>query len=222
MKRKVLKQILATTLLATTLLITNAGISNAALQANPNTQCTKSDSPVYWMNAFREMETVGGAMGLNETLNDDLTASSASNGIDVHMMRTTEYGAIAILSASGYGNPSNERAITTTTGNSTGVILDTTENWEWTAGGRASIFSGVNSRYFDTYTDKTSARIGDALGDATTTNPGCAGWHSPDSLEWFVSDSYSLRGYHGIFSFRPNKADGSTWCRGVAVCGTGL
>lgn len=38
-------------------------------------------------------------MGLDETFNADLT-SKESNNIDVHMMRSTEYGAIAILSAS--------------------------------------------------------------------------------------------------------------------------
>ena len=65
------------------------------------------------MRAFRTMEQAGGSMGLAETLNADLT-SKESNNMDVHMMRSTEYGAIAILSASGYGNPSNAQAITTT------------------------------------------------------------------------------------------------------------
>lgn len=225
MKTKTLKQILATTLLVTTLLITNAGISKAALQANTNTQYTKPDTAENWITAFRQMETAGGAMGLSETLNSDLTASSSSNGIDVHMMRTTEYGAIAILSASGYGNPSNAQAITTTTGNSTGVILNT-DNREWTAGGISGlIFSGTNSRYFDTYTtSNTSAKIGDALGTATTTNPGCAGWHSAPNSYWDGRSSYYFyRGGRGIFSF--NDFNGSythCFCRGVAVCGQGL
>ena len=129
-------------------------------------------------------------MGLNETLNEDLTSSSGSNGIDVHMMRTTEYGAIAILSASGYGNPSNAKAITSTTGNETGIILNT-NNYEWTAGGlQGSIFSGVNNRYFDSYTsNQASARAGDALGTSITPNPGAAGWHSASYSNW-VGSSY--------------------------------
>ena len=227
MKTKTLKQILATTILATTILVTNAGISKAALQANQNTQYTKKDVPVNWMKAFRQMETAGGAMGLNETLNDeDLTASSESNGIDVHMMRTTEYGAIAILSASGYGNSSNNKVITTTTGNSTGVMLNVNDGfWEYTAGGlNGSIFSGVNSRYFDTYTgNQTSARIGDALGNTSTTNPGCTGWHSAAKYNW-VSESYPyfVRGGGGIFSYSNDYNGSSYFCRGVAVVGSGL
>lgn len=226
--KKLLKQTL--TIIATTLilLILNIGESKAALQANQNTQYTKSDKPTNWMSNFRKMETAGGAMGLSETLSSDLTASSDSNGIDVHMMKTTEYGAVAILSASGYGNPSNARTITTTTGNNTGVILNTNNKWEWTAGGFGSIFSGTNSRYFDTYsTSGASARVGDALGNASTTNNGCAGWHSAAHSIW-VNGTYPYfgRGYEGIFSFDRDLAyyggNGNAYCRGVAVCGAGL
>lgn len=225
MKTRTLKQILVIMLLATALLITNTGISKATLQANPNTQYTKKNSQTNWMTNFRQMEATGGAMGLNETLKSDLTPSSNSNNIDVHMMRTTEYGAIAILSASGYGNPSNSSAITTTTGNKTGVILNTTY-YEWTAGGLYNrIFSGINSRYFDTYTDNTSARVGDALGNATTTNPGCAGWHAASESGWVSSYGYYFkRGIGGIFSFKNNQyfQDCDDYCRGVAVVGSGL
>ncbi len=92
-----------------------------------------------------------------KTLKGDLTSESSNNGIDVHMMRTTEYGAIAILSASGYGNPSNAQAITSTTGNETGIILNT-NCYEWTAGDYKEVFfSGVNNRYFDTYTSNQAS-----------------------------------------------------------------
>lgn len=222
---KILKLITVTILITVTLLLTNVVESKAVLQANQNTQYTKTNTPANWMSAFRQMETAGGAMGLNETLNTDLTASSESNNIDVHMMRTTEYGAIAILSASGYGNPSNANAITSTTGNNTGVILNTSgRNWEWTAGGLSTIFSGTNSRYYDTYTtSQASARIGDALGSATTDNPGCAGWHTASNSTWVDSTyPYFIRGVGGIFSFIRDYAIDSVYCRGVAVCGVGL
>ena len=53
------------------------------------------------------------------------------------MMLPTEYGAVAILSASGYGNSGKLRDETnvqkrTTTGNSTGVYF-TGDRWEWLA-----------------------------------------------------------------------------------------
>lgn len=203
---------------------------NAALQANPNTQYTKKAAPTVWMSAFRTMEQAGGAMGLAETFNADLT-SKESNNIDVHMMRSTEYGAIAILSASGYGNPSNAQVITTTTGNNTGVILNTNLNpnqREYVAGGlQGYIFSGVNGRYYDTYTtSQASARAGDALGTSVTKNPGAAGWHSAAYSNWVESSyTYFARGHGGIFSFEDiqrNNSYQTYYGRGVAVCGTGL
>ena len=223
MKEKTKVKLLALAIMLVTMTLMPIGQVKAALQANPNTQYTKKATPENWMKGFRQMETAGGAMGLNETLKGDLTSES-SNGIDVHMMRTTEYGAIAILSASGYGNPSNAKAITSTTGNETGIILNT-NNYEWTAGGlQGSVFSGVNSRYFDTYTgNQSSARAGDALGTSTTPNPGAAGWHSASYSNWVNSSyPYFVRGSGGIFSFGNLSASSSGFGRGVVVCGAGL
>ena len=196
----------------------------AALQANPNTHYKKIERAENWMICFREMEESGNAMGLSETLKEDLTPEK-SNNIDVHMMRSTEYGAIAILSASGYGNPSNEQAITSTTGNNTGVMLNTS-NWEWVAGTCTSF--SADERYYDKY-DKSrdSARKGDALGNATTTNQGAAGWHGA-ATGWLCDECpYFKRGSGGIFStyiYGTHDWTGanSNFGRGVAVCGTGL
>ena len=223
MKEKTKVKLLVLAIMLVTMTLMPVGQVKAALQANPNTQYSKRLLSVNWIKEFRQMETAGGAMGLNETLKDGLISES-SNGIDVHMMRTTEYGAIAILSASGYGNPSNAQAITSTTGNETGIILNT-NNYEWTAGGlQGSIFSGVNSRYFDTYTgNQSSARAGDALGTSTTPNPGAAGWHSASGSNWVYSSyPYFVRGCGGIFSFGSGFASSSYYGRGVVVCGAGL
>ena len=222
MKEKTKVKLLALAIMLVTMTLMPIGQVKAALQANPNTQYTKQDSATNWISNFRKMEIAGGAMGLNETLNSDLTSSSGSNGIDVHMMRTTEYGAIAILSASGYGNPSNAKAITSTTGNETGVMVNTNQ-WEWNAGGlQGHIFSGVNNRYFDTYTsNQDSARAGDALGSSKTTNPGTERWHSASKSDWVDSyDPCFKRGYGGIFSF--GYGGGDCYGRGVVVCGAGL
>lgn len=192
----------------------NTGKSSAALQANQNTQYTKTNILPNWQINIRKMEATGGAMGLSETINSDLTASTSSNNIDVHAMKTTEYGAIAILSASSYGNPSNDQAITTTTGNNTGVMLNTNA-WEYTSGG-----IGTQSKYFDAY---GSAKAGDGFA--------CKGWHKASSSGWVNGDNpYFSRGSGGIFSYYNSnvyspystRAHGSYACRGVAVCGTGL
>ena len=215
---------LAVTLFAAAVLPT--GQVKAALQSNPNTQYKTQYNPTTWMTQIRQIETSGNAMGLSETLNSDLTSSSESNGIDVHMMKSTEYGAIAILSTSGYGNPQTlqSSSVKTTTGNKTGIYFSGS-NWEWVAGGLSgSIFGGVNSRYFDTYSgSQASARIGDALGSASTTNPGCAGWHSASYSDWvYSSNPYFKRGYGGLFSFGFDNANFSYCARGVAVVGAGL
>ena len=219
------KLILLTLIIMLATILLNTMEVQATLQANPNTHYKKFDEPTNWMTNFRKMEETGGAMGLSETLNADLTSSSGSNNIDVHMMRTTEYGAIAILSASGYGNSKTlqNSEIKTTTGNKTGVYFGG-ESWECNAGGLEKyIFSGVNKKYYDTYTtERSSARVGDALGERT--NKGCRGWHSASYGNWVPdsSNSYFLRDYGGmLFSFRDYSND-NFFARGVAVCGEGL
>ncbi len=203
------------------------GNVKAALQANPTTHYNSANQKkaTDWMTQIRSMEKGGEAMGLNETLNSDLTASSASNGIDVHMMRSTEYGAIAILAASGYGSSSKlNNPMQTTTGNKTGVYFSG-KNYEFVAGGlKDSIFSGVNAKYYDAYTSSnSSAKIGDALGDKTTTNPGCAYWHGAPYASWVGSSHpYFCRGNGGLFNFVSVDASDTNWGRGVAVVGAGL
>ena len=226
--RKVLKKFLASILLAGIILILNGGQAKAALQANPSTHYIKQDEPENWIKAFRKTEQTGEAMGLEESLNADLTAVS-SNNIDVHMMRTTEYGAIAILSASGYGNPQNlqDSSIQSTTGNNTGVMIYN-GNSEWTAAGlKDYIFPGIDGRYYDGYEENSSAlnraKRGDALGDRDTDNPGCKSWHAPAFSDWVSKEAryFSRNNTSGIFSYYAYRAYGY-YSRGVAVCGTGL
>ena len=218
------KLILLTLIIMLATILLNTMEVQATLQANPNTHYKKTDTPTNWMTNFRKMEETGGSMGLEETLNADLTPSSGSNNIDVHMMRSTEYGAIAILSASGYGNSKTlqNSEIKTTTGNKTGVYLSG-GNWEYNAGGLENrIFSGVNKKYYDTYTGaRNSARVGDALGERT--NNGCKEWHSATN-SYCVSSKYPyfIRCGRGLFSFDFSDNTYSYYGRGAAVVGAGL
>ena len=101
-----------------------------------------------------------------------------------------------------------------------------TSSYEWTAGiGAANLLSGVNSRYYDLYTsDRNSAKAGDALGSATATNPGCAGWHSATYSNWVrSSDGFFRGGSVGMFGFVYDNPSLSSYVgRAVAVCGAGL
>lgn len=94
----------------------------ATLQANgtAGTQQILND----WIIDIRKMESLGGGMGLTEIINANLTPNTPSNNIDIHMEKNTEYGAMAILSASNYGNPNKITNGGTTTGNKTGIVIN--------------------------------------------------------------------------------------------------
>lgn len=199
----------------------------AALQSNPNTHYNESyqKGATTWMNEIRKMEEPDNAMGLKEELNADLTTKTGtnSNNIDVHMMRNTEYGAIAILAVSGYGNSATmqESTIKTTTGNVTGVYYTTTgkgdiAHAEFVAGGLSDIiFSGKNTRYYDEYSNVSGEnRIGDAMN---------LKWQNAEFANWATSKNlYFARNLGGYFSFGAGTINHTNFSRGVAVCGTGL
>ncbi len=224
-KKDVKKLLLTTVLITAGILAIGGNTSKAALQANATTHANPaSKNGIGWMEEIRKMETEGNTMGLTETLGTDLTASSGSNNIDVHMMRTTEYGAVAILSASGFGNPKKLSEVTekTSTGNVTGVYMGT--RMEWTAGVRLASTVKKNARYYDLYeSTNASAKVGDALGTDTTTNKGCAGWHDTSNTWFYDTNSAFARGGSGVFSFNGYIWTGHYICgRGVAVVGAGL
>lgn len=182
------------------------------------------------MTQIRQMEAENGAMGLSEKFESDLSpkkdsaGNPISNNIDVHMMRSTEYGAIAILSTSGYGNPNTMQASTpekSTTGNKTGVYYTTTgdndtSHYEFVAGGQTGkIFSGVNIRYYDAYsTTKGAVKVGDAMN---------LKWQGTSRNSWLGEYSYYfIRNYFGYFGFSSDSSFYSSFSRGVAVCGVGF
>ena len=224
-----LKQILVTSTLVLGILTISGTTSKAALQANAATHATgKTATGASWIQSIREMEKSGQTMGLNETIGTNLVATSPSNNIDVHMMKTTEYGAMAILSASGFGYSGKlqDAPVKSTTGNVTGVYI-LGDRWEWTAGVCSASTVGKDGRYYDLYTinDQTSAKVGDALGlDTYTTNPGCSGWHGAGFAYWLSNASSGfVRGDGGLFSFGVSGWTSGSCCgRGVAVVGTGL
>lgn len=226
MKRAKLILITLVIMLATILLSTIE--VNATLQANGKTT-SKTAAPDAWISEFRNMEKQGEGMGLSETINADLTAKSASNNIDVHMAKSTEFGAMLILTASAYGNPSNEPNISTSTGNATGVnFCYTNENVAATT--NVSFLSSFNGKYWDGYANTgslESVHRGDAVGTKTAAYPGCNKWHKS---KYNSLSQHILRGGRigGVFTVTYNNgASTSTTAyyscsRGVAVCGEGL
>lgn len=208
------------------ILILLPNTSNAVLQANGNTGAAYSLND--WMSNIRKMENLGGAMGLSEELNDNLT-SKTSNNIDVHMEKNTEYGALVILSASAYGNPSVINDGETTTGNSTGVVMKINRERVAAAmpGSQAVTFQNAANRYKDVYSTTTEFKIGDAILETT-------GWHSSLASDWFGDPGKSTvtRSVDGsVFSYDAfsgwNGVSSASFqhgyrSRAVVVCGQGL
>lgn len=172
--------------------------SNAALQSNGQAGTTKTID--QWMLQIRQMETLGGGLGLSETINaTGLRATSASNNVDVHMQKNTEYGALIILSASNYGKPDKINNGQTTTGNSTGVVMNINKEWVSAGAGitKSTTWKNAVARYKNTYTTGYAAKRGDAI----------LNWHGSTSSVWIDGPVYSglLRSYSGsVFSYYGN------------------
>lgn len=203
----------------------------AVLQSNGNTPA-KYILNDYLVNV-RKMENLGGAMGLTETLNENLT-STTSNNIDVHLERNTEYGAMAILSASSYGNPNNINDGETTTGNKTGIVINI--NSEVTSSQRFEEVDGATNlnksanRYKDVYSKGTYVKKnGDALEETK-------GWHGA-SYSWnndrtdavlvrankkSIFDCFSYVYWSIGYGFDGAISSKSFPSRAVVVCGQGL
>ena len=109
-------------------------------------------------------------MGLTETIDEttlepnkkDDNGNIISNNLDVHMEKNTEYGALAILSASDYGNPNHIADGDTTTGNATGVVMKI--NGELVAAGKvlnATNYKNANEKYKNIYNGVLSRQSGD-------------------------------------------------------------
>lgn len=164
--------------------------SKAVLQSNGNDGATYNLSD--WMMNVRKMEELGGAMGLSENVDSNLTSSNGSNNIDVHMQKNTEYGALAILSASSYGNPGKVNDGETTTGNATGVVMKFDN--EWTAAALKGTFDNYSARYINDYLPNYIAKRGDAITETS-------GWHG-SSNQWVIGFEQGvgvIRSYLGIF-----------------------
>ena len=170
-------------------LITNK--SNAALQSNGDAPATKNIGT--WLLEVRKMQTSGGTLGLSDTI-DTTTLTSNNTNLDIHMEKNTEYGAMALLSASAYGKPDKINDGETTTGNKSGIYMNI--NKEWVAAGRLtqSIYANANNRYKNDYTTTYSEKTGDAI----------LNWHGATNLKWIYSNGIDglIRAYSGsIFSY---------------------
>ena len=223
MKNKT-KTFLTILLISLASMIIMPNVSNAALQSNGGTPATKNVD--QWMLQIRQMQSAGGTLGLTDTINATGLTSENTN-LDIHMEKNTEFGAMAILSASSYGKPDKVNTGETTTGNKTGVVINL--NKEWVAAGTISsstTYRQAVGRYKNAYTTSYVAKVGDAINETN-------GWHGSSASTWLNSDNYSglLRSYSGsLFSYSgygSNNVNDSlyakSWAsRACVVVGSGL
>ena len=220
--------------------------SEAAYQSRPNFSSLVNTTTNSFFENIRKMESADGPMGLNAefTVSDtEVKETSASNNIDVHMIKNSEWGAAVLLASSGYGAGRDDDAGTWTTGpnNYTGIYGMGNSNWEYTAsycqkGGstttgstnyRSLLHSYQGTKYVDQYVNKNNQATADY--DSFTVIKGDAiidvmNLHSGDK---YLVTSYNpvfLRGNVGVFAFYGGGGDSNGYItsRAVAVCGAGL
>lgn len=166
----------------------------AALQSNGGTPLKANLND--WVYYTRKMQEAGGTLGLTDTISDSDLSSSNKN-LDIHFQKNTEYGAMAILSASAYGNSEKITDGGTTTGNASGIQVKL--NGEWVAAGPSNTIVGkmktAAGRYWNNYGtgNGSNSKSGDAM---LETN----GWHGSTDNSWLRHRCGDARvyGFEGV------------------------
>ena len=143
-------------------------VAMATYQSRPGFTALVNTTSETFFKQIRQMETSSGPLGLNATLDDSYNDTS-NNGIDVHMIKNSEWGAVAMLAMSGYGGGAVDQIDSYSTGsnNYTGVYGMGNGNYEYmmtfasTDGSNPSTSAssyqnnlvklGIDSKYYDLY-----------------------------------------------------------------------
>ena len=204
---------------------------NAQLQSRPGAAVLYSKTVNDFFIMARNMEQPNESFGLNAVINQaNGEETSTPNGIDVHMIKNTEYGTAIMLGASSYGSIPTATAqqvkTNTITGNKTGVHMNYINTYIYTASymtGGITTYVGklvaASQRYRNNYaTTNASYKPGDATTETT-------GWRSASQSAWVVSGHpVFIRGYSGVFVFNHYNgvAVGSYGSRVAVVCAPGI
>lgn len=192
---------------------------------------TKTDTVSNLFKQIRDMETSAGTLGKSSNIDQTTFVDSSGNGIDCHMSKNTEGGAVSLLARSKYGGlgtygPSTD---TSTTNNNTGVFGIVQGTPEFSAGIYNNNSTSYNtnlvsadSRYKNVYDENNNAYPGDTR--IETDNWGHHQWNYTISSSWPVSVWYRSG---MIFQYLESKGDGARYSgsatsRAVVVCGQGL
>lgn len=199
--------------------------SNAGLQANKGGTSLERVSVSEFFKGSRFMETQYGTLGKNAVF-DDKYVDTTGNGIDSHMILNTEWGTVAMLTASsfGAGKEITGNSDSTSTGNESGIYNLANGMTEYTATVNGRDMNGnrwlqkADARYYNKY-EGGGTRF---YGDATE----CINWLGAtnsykNNLETYPS---LYRGIKSLFGYTITDAAGepNMTSRAVVVCGENL
>lgn len=191
--------------------------SQAGLQANKGGATLDNQTPDTFYTKIREMESKTGTLAV------DADSDDSKNGIDCHMVKSTEWGTAALMATSIFGTIPEKRTDNSTTGNESGIYQMANSRREWTTGfltgnpnGNYSIIYNAEDKYKTIYTESKAEHSGDGLEFGNNEN--------------FSSDNRVLsRGIKSLFNFGGSDWNGSDTSgyvsnskitsRAVVVCG---
>ena len=185
----------------------------ANYQSRPDVASKKSvNADTFFVN-IRKIEESGQGMGLTSVIDANGNKTSGATGIDVHMMKNTEWGTVAILAASSYGQIDQNTQIgvakSSTTGNNYGVFQMNDTTAEYVAGINNAVSTSHTNlgkiklapeRYKDLYTGSIG-NIPPKIGDGTSGLPyGTQDWMGASYKFGLgsVSKLIMIRGYGSV------------------------
>ncbi len=199
------------------LLVTILGIFfsinvQAQYQSRPDGTVLTNKTADEFFTGIRNMGADGGTIGTKDK-------NSGSDGVDVHMIKNIEWGAAALLSASGYGNAPANSSEETTTGNETGIYGMANGKYEYVAGictyNSSQIKSTSNiykiydgySYLRDVYSHDSSSTFAEKRGEATVSTERWSRGYNGNKID--TDYRLFIRGYQGrIFGY--GRSSGGT------------
>lgn len=227
--KKLKNKVIAILLISAIITLFNANISNAVVESRPDSASLVNKTASEFFALIRQMETSGGPMGLNATVDDQGNETSSSNNIDVHMIKNTEYGTAGMLAASIYGaKTSTGQKNGTTTGNATGIYQmgsgrdgDKTEYMAAILGTASNSYitniKNAPQKYWDNYTELKVSKPGDGTLEIPWSST--SSWVSSSRPVFLRNGPYNYVFYTYDYT---GIASSSYSSRAVVVSGVGL
>ncbi|MDD4066474.1 MAG: hypothetical protein PHH22_00655 [Clostridia bacterium] len=180
-------------------------------------------------NGTKAVSVPGASSWKNISIANCFTNSLSINlGLNSHLIKNSEWGAVAYLAQSKYGRNGVQTswsddyitggiAEESTTGNNYGIFDMNGGLWEYVAAGLNSnvenTFGSANAKYYEGYSSYGD-RYGDAVFETSSSSSDSTSWHSGRSRFISSGSSFFRRGYNdclvaSLFAF--NSDDGGAY-----------